>query len=251
MITPAQITRRADADGVAAQTVERDYVLAHVLSALARLGDERLVFKGGTAMRYCFLEEWRYSADRPCSPVSHSQAENASSSLVTRSNEAGSWWPRPGLFLVAPPDPGHLDPHHVLPRLGVVVARGHAHRVAGAHRPVRLTSVDRREMVGIVVVLGHPLADHRVVGLVLQRDVDPAHVEMAARGDHDAVVGHRPRLRLHVDASRTTVPRYVVGRVPATGDVLEVDVERSRVGRVRARLIVDLVLDPHRLGRRA
>ena len=63
MITPAQITRRADADGVAAQTVERDYVLAHVLSALARLDDERLVFKGGTALRYCFLDECRYSAD--------------------------------------------------------------------------------------------------------------------------------------------------------------------------------------------
>lgn len=63
MITPAQITRRADADGVAAQTVERDYVLAHTLGALARLGDQRLVFKGGTALRYCFLDECRYSAD--------------------------------------------------------------------------------------------------------------------------------------------------------------------------------------------
>jgi hypothetical protein len=54
MITKAQITRRADADGVSALVVERDYVLAHVLDALARLGDQRLVFKGGTALRFCF-----------------------------------------------------------------------------------------------------------------------------------------------------------------------------------------------------
>ena len=69
MITRAQITRRADVDGVAAQTVERDYVLAHVLSALAHLNDERLVFKGGTALRYCFLDECRYSADLDLSLV--------------------------------------------------------------------------------------------------------------------------------------------------------------------------------------
>ncbi|MEX0664741.1 MAG: nucleotidyl transferase AbiEii/AbiGii toxin family protein [Acidimicrobiia bacterium] len=63
MITPAQITRRADADGVSAQTVERDYALAHMLAALTRLDEQRLVFKGGTALRYCYLDECRYSAD--------------------------------------------------------------------------------------------------------------------------------------------------------------------------------------------
>jgi predicted nucleotidyltransferase component of viral defense system len=75
MITKAQITRRADADGVPAQAVERDYVLAHVLGALARRGDERLVFKGGTALRFCFLEECRYSADLDLSLVGVTKAE--------------------------------------------------------------------------------------------------------------------------------------------------------------------------------
>lgn len=69
MITRAHITRRADADGIPAQTVERDYALAHVLGALARRGDQRLVFKGGTALRYCFLDECRYSADLDLSLV--------------------------------------------------------------------------------------------------------------------------------------------------------------------------------------
>lgn len=63
MITAARITRRADAERVPAQTVERDYVLAHTLAGLARVGDDGLVLKGGTALRFCFLEECRYSAD--------------------------------------------------------------------------------------------------------------------------------------------------------------------------------------------
>jgi predicted nucleotidyltransferase component of viral defense system len=54
---------RAAEDGVPARTVERDYVLAHVLTGVARLDDARLVFKGGTALRFCYLDDFRYSAD--------------------------------------------------------------------------------------------------------------------------------------------------------------------------------------------
>jgi predicted nucleotidyltransferase component of viral defense system len=57
------IIRRADEDNVLAQTVERDYVLAHVLTAIAEAGDDRVVFKGGTALRLCHLDDYRYSAD--------------------------------------------------------------------------------------------------------------------------------------------------------------------------------------------
>ena len=64
MIHPNQIKRRADEDGLTAGSVERDYVLAHVLSAIVRQ-DERgqIVFKGGTALRLCHFERYRYSAD--------------------------------------------------------------------------------------------------------------------------------------------------------------------------------------------
>jgi uncharacterized protein len=59
-----QIIRRADADSVPAPTVERDYILSHVLAAVANCDQaERIVFKGGTALRLCFFEEYRYSAD--------------------------------------------------------------------------------------------------------------------------------------------------------------------------------------------
>lgn len=64
MITRAHITRRASQDGVSARTVEKDYVLAHVVAAIAGLGeDSKLVFKGGTALRLCHFEDYRYSAD--------------------------------------------------------------------------------------------------------------------------------------------------------------------------------------------
>ena len=54
----------AERDGVSARTVERDYVLTHVVEALGRLpAAEGLIFKGGTALRLCFFEDYRYSAD--------------------------------------------------------------------------------------------------------------------------------------------------------------------------------------------
>lgn len=66
MITPHLITRRADGDGVDAHVAERDYVLAHVVAQLpkARMpGGGRLVFKGGTALRFVHVADYRYSAD--------------------------------------------------------------------------------------------------------------------------------------------------------------------------------------------
>ena len=70
MSNKAQITRQAARDGVPAPTVERDYVLAHVIAALGALGDGHgLVFKGGTALRLCYFEHYRYSADLDFSVV--------------------------------------------------------------------------------------------------------------------------------------------------------------------------------------
>lgn len=64
MTNKAQITQQAARDGVPATTVERDYVLAHIIAGLATLNIEHgLVFKGGTALRLCFFENYRYSAD--------------------------------------------------------------------------------------------------------------------------------------------------------------------------------------------
>jgi hypothetical protein len=64
VINRNQIIRQADDDGVPATTVERDYILSHVLAAIANCEQaEEIVFKGGTALRLCWFEDYRYSAD--------------------------------------------------------------------------------------------------------------------------------------------------------------------------------------------
>lgn len=64
MITKAQITKRASDEGLPAKTVERDYVLAHIVAAIAASKrTSNLIFKGGTALRLCHFQDFRYSAD--------------------------------------------------------------------------------------------------------------------------------------------------------------------------------------------
>jgi len=49
---------------VDAPTVERDYVLTHAVTAISRHSTDRgLLFKGGTALRLCYFDDYRYSAD--------------------------------------------------------------------------------------------------------------------------------------------------------------------------------------------
>lgn len=64
MIHPNLIKRKADEDGLSAPVVERDYVLAHALAAISKHDEQgQIVFKGGTALRLCHFEDYRYSAD--------------------------------------------------------------------------------------------------------------------------------------------------------------------------------------------
>lgn len=74
MIPIAQLTRRAGEESVPARTVERDYVIGHIVASLARIDQPGLVFKGGTALRLCFFEDFRYSADLDFSVVGISLA---------------------------------------------------------------------------------------------------------------------------------------------------------------------------------
>ena len=64
MITLGRITQQADADGVDADTVERDYVITHVMASLSHHRDNDMFqFKGGTLLRLCYFSDYRYSAD--------------------------------------------------------------------------------------------------------------------------------------------------------------------------------------------
>jgi len=112
LITLGAITRIADRDGVSAPVVERDYVLTHIVQALARLEPPAgLVFKGGTALRLCFYEDYRYSADLDFSLVELSIREAVA--LLRRALEHCS--EAIGLPQVALPDADPLLIHYVGP----------------------------------------------------------------------------------------------------------------------------------------
>lgn len=75
MISRGEITKRAQIDGVDAQTVERDYLLAHISVDVASLAGEAMILKGGTSLRLGHYENYRYSADLDYSLVGITGAE--------------------------------------------------------------------------------------------------------------------------------------------------------------------------------
>ena len=73
MINTQQVTRLASDNKVDAKTVERDYVIHHILASLPE--SEGLIFKGGTSLRACHFSEYRYSADLDFSLVGISRSD--------------------------------------------------------------------------------------------------------------------------------------------------------------------------------
>lgn len=94
MIHQNVIKRRADEDGLPAPAVERDYVLGHVLTEISERDEEQqLVFKGGTSLRLCHFEDYRYSADLDFSLTGGVDIEDATGliaeALVTCQEQIG------------------------------------------------------------------------------------------------------------------------------------------------------------------
>jgi predicted nucleotidyltransferase component of viral defense system len=69
VIATGVITQRANSERFPAQTIERDYVLAHLCADIGAIGDARLVLKGGTLLRLCYFADYRYSADLDFSAI--------------------------------------------------------------------------------------------------------------------------------------------------------------------------------------
>jgi len=82
MIASGLITQRADQERMPAQSIERDYVLAHVSAEIGLRGDARIVLKGGTLLRLCYFEHYRYSADLDFSTVDGLTKEEAIQSIA-------------------------------------------------------------------------------------------------------------------------------------------------------------------------
>ena len=65
MITTAELHRVAEREGLRFDQVEKDYVILWLLSGLAHSGakEHGWVFKGGTCLRHCYYEGYRFSED--------------------------------------------------------------------------------------------------------------------------------------------------------------------------------------------
>jgi predicted nucleotidyltransferase component of viral defense system len=106
MITRALITKVASTEGVDARTIERDYVLTHVVALIAR-HDHRgcLVLKGGASLRLLHFGDYRYSADLDYSILEGTSdgaldlirgaLESANLDAITKlrlEDDRGTWW---------------------------------------------------------------------------------------------------------------------------------------------------------------
>jgi hypothetical protein len=65
MITTAELHRAAEQGGLRFDQIEKDYVILWLLSGLAHSGakEHGWVFKGGTCLRHCYYEGYRFSED--------------------------------------------------------------------------------------------------------------------------------------------------------------------------------------------
>lgn len=65
MITAKEINKNATANKVSDRQIEKDYVLTWILNGVAthQILKEALVFKGGTVLKKCYFEDYRYSED--------------------------------------------------------------------------------------------------------------------------------------------------------------------------------------------
>ncbi len=91
MINRTELLGRASDLGLQARIVEKDYVLGWLLAGIAR--DEALsrawLFKGGTCLKKCFFETYRFSEDLDFTVTEPEQLDREF--LLTRFKAIGSW----------------------------------------------------------------------------------------------------------------------------------------------------------------
>ena len=65
MIKPGEIQQKANAVGVRDQQIEKDYILSWILFGISKHENlsKAIVFKGGTALKKVYFEDYRFSED--------------------------------------------------------------------------------------------------------------------------------------------------------------------------------------------
>lgn len=65
MILKKEIEKIAEQKGVAKTTIDKDWVLGHFVDAMFSIPEclDKLIFKGGTCLKKCYFEDYRFSED--------------------------------------------------------------------------------------------------------------------------------------------------------------------------------------------
>lgn len=65
MILKNEIKKIAEQKRVAKTTIDKDWVLGHFIDAVFSIREcrENLVFKGGTCLKKCYFDDYRFSED--------------------------------------------------------------------------------------------------------------------------------------------------------------------------------------------
>lgn len=89
MLTRARLIAAAAEAGVAPEVAEKDYVLSWVLWGMIRrpLLQSALVFKGGTCLRKCYVEGYRFSEDLDFTATAALEAETVTAEMAQACGE--------------------------------------------------------------------------------------------------------------------------------------------------------------------
>ena len=84
MISKNEIIESADEKSVEPRIVEKDYVLGWVLAALNNINStkDRWIFKGGTCLKKCYFDDYRYSEDLDFTVMDSQQLNQSSLMLI-------------------------------------------------------------------------------------------------------------------------------------------------------------------------
>ncbi|MGZ3812300.1 MAG: nucleotidyl transferase AbiEii/AbiGii toxin family protein [Mucilaginibacter sp.] len=90
MVTTKELSKRASANKVSDRQIEKDYVLTWMLIGVSQheVLKKSLVFKGGTVLKKCYFEDYRFSEDLDFTLINKNLTDRQ---LIDYFNEAANW----------------------------------------------------------------------------------------------------------------------------------------------------------------
>jgi len=101
MIRATEIRQIAARQNIRPDVIEKDYVLSWVIAALNQQEiSNKWIFKGGTALKKCYFQEYRFSEDLDYSVIN--EDDLTEENLIEIMNSITSWiYSRSGIELLA------------------------------------------------------------------------------------------------------------------------------------------------------